>query len=89
MSEIKARLTGGDPDGETLGVRLEDGDTYPLHVKHGGELPTEIDGRKVTTEFRDGLLSQEGKWTRVKRAPAPAADKTDTTTPAKAEKDGK
>jgi hypothetical protein len=84
MSDIKARLTGGDPDGETLGVRLEDGDLWPYHVKQGGELPSEIDGRKVSKEFRDGLLAQEGKWSRVKRDTA-----TKTTTAEDAGKDGK
>jgi hypothetical protein len=40
----------------------------------------------VSKEFRDGLLAQEGKWTRVKRDTAP---KTETTTTAKdAGKDG-
>jgi hypothetical protein len=87
MSDIKARLTGGDPDGETLGVRLDDGDLYPYHVKQGGELPTEIDGRKVSKEFRDGLLAQEGKWTRVKRDTAPKTAST-TTTAKDAGKDG-
>jgi hypothetical protein len=77
MSDIKARLTGGDPDGETLGVRLDDGDLYPYHVKQGGELPTEIDGRKVSKEFRDGLLAQEGKWTKVKRGPQTTTTATD------------
>lgn len=80
MSDIKARYTGTNPEGRTLGVILEDGDIYPYHVKHGGELPQEIDGRKVDTKFRDGLLAQTDEWSRVKR---------DTTTkPATAEKDG-
>jgi hypothetical protein len=47
MTDIKARYTGPAPDGVTLGVILDDGDLYPYHVKQGGELPQEIDGRKV------------------------------------------
>jgi hypothetical protein len=58
---------GDSPEGVTLGVHLEDGDIYPLTVPHGGELPQEIDGRKVSKEYRDGLLAQDGNWTSVKR----------------------
>lgn len=87
MSDIKARYTGPAPDGVTLGVVLDDGDIVPHHVKHGGELPTELDGRKVSIEFRNGLLAQEGNWTRVKRDTTKTA--TTTTTAAKdAGKDG-
>lgn len=84
MSDIKARYVGPNPDGVTLGVHLEDGDIYPLTVPHGGELPQEIDGRKVSTAYRDGLLAQDGNWTRVRRDTKPS-----DTTPAKpASKDG-
>jgi hypothetical protein len=80
MTDIKARYTGPDADGVTLGVVLDDGDLYPYHVKQGGELPQEIDGRKVSTSYRDGLLAQEDNWTKVRR---------DTSTSAKpAGKDG-
>jgi hypothetical protein len=80
MTDIKARYTGPDADGVTLGVVLDDGDLYPYHVKQGGELPQEIDGRKVSTAYRDGLLAQEDNWTKVRR---------DTSTSAKpAGKDG-
>lgn len=76
MAEIRARYVGDSPDGVTVGARLEDGDLVPVTVKHGGELPQEVDGRKVTTEFRDGLLTQEGVWTSVRRDTKPAtADK--------------
>jgi hypothetical protein len=67
MTDIKARYTGPAPDGVTLGVILDDGDLYPYHVKQGGELPTEIDGRKVAKSYRDGLLAQEDNWTKVQR----------------------
>ena len=80
MSEIKARYEGASTEGETLGEVLEDGDIYPLTVPHQGELPQEIDGRKVKTSYRDGLLAQEDEWTAVRR------DKNATS--AKAEKDG-
>jgi hypothetical protein len=80
MTEVKARYVGPAPDGVTLGVVLDDGDLYPYHVKQGGELPQEIDGRKVSTSYRDGLLAQEDNWTKVRR---------DTSTSAKpAGKDG-
>jgi hypothetical protein len=69
MTDIKARYTGPAPDGVTLGVVLDDGDLYPYHVKQGGELPQEIDGRKVSTAYRDGLLAQEDNWTKVRRRP--------------------
>jgi hypothetical protein len=80
MTDIKAKYVGPGPDGVTLGVVLDDGDLYPYHVKQGGELPQEIDGRKVSTSYRDGLLAQEDNWTKVRR---------DTSTSAKpAGKDG-
>jgi len=65
MSEIKVRNDHPDPDGRTLGVVLEDGDIYPVTVPKAGHVPTEIDGRKVSKEFRDGLLEQDG-WTLVR-----------------------
>jgi hypothetical protein len=67
MTDIKARYVGPNPEGVSLGVRLEDGDLYPYTVPHGGELPQEIDGRKVDKAYRDGLLAQEGVWTSVRR----------------------
>jgi hypothetical protein len=73
MTDIKARFVGDSPEGVTLGVRLEDGDIYPLTVPQGGELPQEIDGRKVDKTYRDNLLSQEGVWTSVRRDTAKAA----------------
>ena len=73
MSDIKARYVGPNPDGVTLGVILDDGDIYPHHVKQNGELPQEIDGRKVSVTFRDGLLSQEDNWSRVRRDTTPKA----------------
>lgn len=79
MSDIKARYVGPNPDGVTLGVILDDGDRVPVSIPHGGELPQEVDGRKVSTAFRDGLLEQEDNWTRVRR---------ETKTTAKADKDG-
>jgi hypothetical protein len=79
MSEIRARYTGGNPEGVTLGVILDDGDLVPHTVKHGGELPTELEGRKVSTAYRDGLLAQEDNWSRVRRDTGP---KTTSTAPA-------
>ena len=70
---IKARYVGGNEDGVTLGVVLDDGDLVPLTVPHGGELPEKIDGRKVSTSFRDNLLTQDDNWTSVRRDNKPAA----------------
>ena len=67
MSDVKARYVGPNPDGVTLGVVLDDGDLVPVTVPHGGELPQKVDGRKVSTAFRDGLLAQEDNWTSVRR----------------------
>ena len=67
MADIRARYVGPSPDGVTLGVRLDDGDLVPVTVPHGGELPQKVDGRKVSTAFRDGLLEQEDNWTSVRR----------------------
>jgi hypothetical protein len=75
MTDVKARYVGPNPDGVTLGAVLDDGDLYPVTVAHGGELPQEVDGRKVSKEFRDGLLAQEGVWTSVRRDAKPAAKK--------------
>jgi hypothetical protein len=83
MTDIRARYVGDSPEGASLGVVLDDGDLVPFTVKQGGELPTEIDGRKVSTKYRDGLLAQEGNWTSVRR------DTGSKTTTAKADaKDG-
>lgn len=73
MSEIKVRNDHPDQDGRTLGLVLEDGDIYPVTVPKSGHVPTEIDGRKVSKEFRDGLLDQDG-WTKVR----PTATKNDS-----------
>jgi hypothetical protein len=75
MTDIKARYVGPSPDGVSLGVHLDDGDLVPLHVPQGGELPQEIDGRKVSTTYRDGLLAQEDNWTRVRRETKKDGDK--------------
>jgi hypothetical protein len=70
---IKARYVGANPEGVTVGVVLDDGDTVPLTIPHGGELPQELDGRKVSKEFRDNLLTQDDNWTSVRRDTKPAA----------------
>jgi hypothetical protein len=77
MTDVKARYVGPNPDGVTLGVVLDDGDLVPLTVAHGGELPQKIDGRKVSTAYRDGLLAQEDNWTAVRRDTKPAAKKAE------------
>lgn len=69
MSEIKARFVG-HPDGTDLeSIPVGDGtETRRVHIPHGGELPTEIDGLKVSRAYRDSLLEQKDNWTEVKRA---------------------
>jgi hypothetical protein len=77
MSEtasIKARYVG-HPDGVDLTIEYMDGDRVHLHVPHGGELPTEVEGRKVPATFRDSLLEQEDNWTVVRREAAKSGDK--------------
>ena len=68
MSEKRARFVG-HPDGVhlTVPVATEGEPPRHVHVKHGGELPTEIEGHKVPATFRDSLLEQEGNWTSVSR----------------------
>lgn len=72
MSEIKARYVG-HPDGVDLSIPYKDGDVIHIHVAHGAELPTEHEGRKVPTSFRDSLLEQTDNWAEVKRATGSAA----------------
>lgn len=75
---IKARYVG-HPDGADLTIPFRDGDLVHLHVPHGGELPTEVEGRRISAEFRDSLLEQEDNWTVVRRedkTPAKSGDKT-------------
>jgi hypothetical protein len=69
MSDIKARFVG-HPDGVYLPLVPvgTEGEPRPLHIPHGGELPTEIDGHKVPASFRDSLLEQKDNWTLVNRA---------------------
>lgn len=86
MSEVRARYVGGSLTGVDLSIPYKDGDIVNVHVKHGGELPTELpDGRKVPVEFRDSLLEQTDNWTRVKRATGDAATGKNTSTAAKAD----
>jgi hypothetical protein len=80
MSERRARFVG-HPDGAYLqGIPVgTDGDTRRLHVPHGGELPSEIDGLKVDPKYRDSLLEQESNWTLVNRATGADATGSKTT----------
>lgn len=76
---IKARYVG-HPDGCNLSIPFRDGDVVHLYVPHGGELPTTVQGRKISAEFRDSLLEQEANWTEVRRedkAPAKSGEKDD------------
>ena len=85
MTDVRARYVG-HPDGVDISqvpVGTE-GEFRRVHVAHGAELPTEIDGLKVPASFRDSLLEQKGEWTEVKRATGADASGT-TTTAAKAD----
>ncbi len=91
MSEKRARFHG-HPDGVTLTVPVSTEGEPPRHVtvKHGGELPTEIDGHKVPASFRDSLLEQRDNWSVVNRATAAdakakAEEPAKSTTAAKAD----
>jgi hypothetical protein len=79
MSDTKKARFVGHPDGVTLTVPVTTDGEPPRHltIPHGGELPTDIDGHKVDTAFRNSLLEQKDNWTEVKRS--------DKTTAAKAE----
>lgn len=78
MSDIRARYIG-HPDGiEDFRVPLANGEEARLNLRHGQELPAEIDGVSVPASFRDSLLEQKDNWTQVKRS----------TTTAKADKEG-
>lgn len=76
MSDVKARYVGGSMTGVDLSIPFKDGDVVQVHVKHQGELPSELpDGRKVPASFRDSLLEQEDNWTTVRRDTTKAAAK--------------
>jgi hypothetical protein len=69
----KARFVG-HPDGVDLSIPYMDGDVIHVHVAHGAELPTEVEGRKIPASFRDSLLEQSDNWSEVNRD----TGKTDT-----------
>ena len=81
MSDRRARYIGPNLDGVhlTVPVSTEGEPDRHVHVKHGGELPTEIDGHSVSASFRNGLLEQKDSWTGVNRSTG------STTTAAKAD----
>ena len=58
MSDKKARYVGPSQTGVDLSIPIAPGDFEHVHVVHGGELPVEVNGRKVPVAFRDGLLEQ-------------------------------
>jgi hypothetical protein len=64
---IKARYTGGSLTGVDLAIQFKDGDVVQLHIPHGGELPLEVEGRKIPAEYRNSLLEQADNWSEVKR----------------------
>jgi hypothetical protein len=72
---IKARYTGGSLSGVDLSITFKDGDVVQVHVPHGGELPEEVQGRKVPVEYRDSLLEQTDNWSEVKRTDSTSTKK--------------
>jgi len=78
MSEKRAKLAGpaAPLTGVDLSIPIAEGEFIHTHVDHGGELPMEIDGRKVPPDFRDGLLAQADVWTEYKRATGAATGAT-------------
>jgi hypothetical protein len=79
MPDKRARYVGpSEAVSLTVPVTTEGEPDRHVTVSHGGELPTEIDGHKVDTAFRNSLLEQKDNWTEVKRP--------DKTTAATAEK---
>jgi hypothetical protein len=69
MADKRARYTGGSETGVTVKVPLVTGEYVEgFHIPKGGELPVEINGVKVDTAFRDGLLEQVDNWSLVNRA---------------------
>lgn len=72
MSERRAKLAGpaAPLTGVDLSIPVAEGEFIHMHVEHGGELPAEVDGRKVPVSFRDGLLKQSDVWTEYNRATA-------------------
>jgi hypothetical protein len=68
MSEKRAVYIGPSGTGVDLAVPLANGEIRNVHVDHGDQLPTEIDGVAVPASFRDGLLEQEDNWSPTRRA---------------------
>jgi hypothetical protein len=75
MSEKRARYIGPNLDGVhlTVPVSTEGEPDRHVHVKHQGELPTEIDGHSVPASFRDSLLEQKDSWAVYNRSTSTAA----------------
>ena len=71
MSEKRARYVG-HPDGADLSIHFRDGDIVHVHIAHGAELPSEVQGRKVPAAYVASLLEQEANWS------AESAGKSDT-----------
>jgi hypothetical protein len=68
MSDKRARYTGGSQTGVDLSIPFGDGDFVHLHIPYGGELPSEVAGRKIPATYRDSLLEQTDNWSEVRRA---------------------
>jgi hypothetical protein len=68
MPDRRAMYVGPSQTGIDLTVELANGETRNVHVPHGGDVPTEIDGMKVPATFRDGLLEQKDNFSLANRA---------------------
>lgn len=67
MSEKRAVYRGPSGTGVDVIVELDNGEFRSVHVDQGAQLPTDIDGQKISAKFRDSLLEQDA-WSEVKQA---------------------
>lgn len=67
-AEKRAAYRGPSGTGVDLtGVELANGELRSVHVEQGAQLPTEIDGVRVSAAYRDRLLEQED-WHEARQA---------------------
>lgn len=78
MSERRARYVGPSETGVDITYTLQSGEARTVHVRKGGEFPTEIAGEHVSAAYRDSLLEQSDNWTTVRRTTGSDAKKGDS-----------
>lgn len=74
MSTKKAAYHGASGTGVDVVVTFDDESVSTVHVPHGNQLPTEVDGKPVPARVRDSLLAQDG-WSEVKVGDIPKKEK--------------